>query len=110
MMGENNLDDALQALPSAVSTPEIQVCLEQDGHQLVAKIAKNAVFPLALRIFTVDGLRIEYADGFGLIRASNTTPVLTLRIESQTRQGVARIRAELAAAIAPLELPVAVVV
>ena len=108
MMGENNLDDALQALPSAVSTPEIQVRLEQDGHQLVAKIAKNAVFPLALRIFTVDGLRIEYADGFGLIRASNTTPVLTLRIESQTRQGVARIRAELAAAIAPLELPVVV--
>ncbi|AMC33277.1 phosphomannomutase/phosphoglucomutase [Janthinobacterium sp. B9-8] len=105
LMAEKDLEQMLSTLPRSVSTPELQVALEQDGHQLVAKIAQNAVFPQALRIFTIDGLRIEYADGFGLIRASNTTPVLTLRIEAQTSLGLARIRSELAAAIAPLEFP-----
>jgi phosphomannomutase / phosphoglucomutase len=105
MMAEQDLAQALQVLPRSLVTPELQVTLAQDGHQLVAEIAKKAVFPLALRIFAIDGLRIEYADGFGLIRASNTTPVLTLRMESQTALGLARIRAELAAAIAPLQLP-----
>jgi phosphomannomutase / phosphoglucomutase len=105
MVAEHDLDQMLMALPQSVSTPELQVAVEQDGHQLVAEIASKAVFPSALRIFTIDGLRIEYADGFGLIRASNTTPVLTLRIEAQTKLGLSRIHQELAAAIAPLELP-----
>ncbi|STQ89753.1 phosphomannomutase/phosphoglucomutase [Iodobacter fluviatilis] len=105
MIAGRDLDQMLAALPQSVSTPELQVALEQDGHGLVADIAKNAVFPRALRIFTIDGLRIEYADGFGLIRASNTTPVLTLRMEAQTALGLARIQQELAAAIAPLVLP-----
>ncbi|AZN36704.1 phosphomannomutase/phosphoglucomutase [Iodobacter ciconiae] len=105
MFAEHDVDLMLAALPQSISTPELQVALEQDGHGLIAEIAKRAVFPCALRIFTIDGLRVEYADGFGLIRASNTTPVLTLRIEAQTQLGLSRIHQELAAAIAPLQFP-----
>ena len=59
----------------------------------------------ALEIIKVDGLRVEYQDGFGLMRASNTTPVLTLRIEAETLAAMQRIQQELATAIAPLPFP-----
>ncbi|BCL74685.1 phosphoglucomutase [Jeongeupia sp. HS-3] len=100
-----NLDDALSSLPTRLSTPELQLPIAGDGHAAVARIVAAARFPSALDVISVDGLRIEYADGFGLIRASNTTPVLTLRIEADNREGVLRIRDELAAALAPLPFP-----
>lgn len=100
-----DIDAELASLPQVVTSPELQVNLSEDGHAVVARIAARACFPRATRIFTIDGLRIEYADGFSLIRASNTTPVLTLRIEADSRDAFERIRDELAAAIAPLSLP-----
>lgn len=100
-----DLDAELARLPAALATPEIQVCLREDGHALVERIAATARFPSSERVFLVDGLRIEYPDGFGLIRASNTTPVLTLRIEAENAAVLRRIHDELAAAIAPLPMP-----
>ena len=100
-----DLDAELAGLPTSFSTPELQLPLHEDGHVVVERIAQCAIFPTATRIFTVDGLRIEYADGFGLIRASNTTPVLTLRLEADNAAALNRIYLELAAAIAPLPMP-----
>ncbi|MDR3409418.1 MAG: phosphomannomutase/phosphoglucomutase [Formivibrio sp.] len=101
-----NLDDEVERMPQSLITPELQVRLDENGTVAVERIAAAARFPSAERVSTVDGLRIEYADGFGLIRASNTTPVLTLRIEADNAAAQQRIHDELAAAIAPLPMPV----
>lgn len=100
-----DLDALLATLPSTLATPELQIALADDGHALVERLAGTARFPTAERVFAVDGLRIEYADGFGLIRASNTMPVLTLRIEAENPAALHRIHDELATAIAPLPMP-----
>jgi phosphomannomutase len=85
----------LNALPSSHSTPELNVpCAEGEHHRLVEKLRATARFPGALEVVTIDGLRAEYADGFGLVRASNTTPVLVLRFEGHTREALARIQAQ----------------
>lgn len=98
--------DAEQArMPILYASPELQIPLNEPGHALVAKIAQSAQFPTAQHIHLIDGLRVEYTDGFGLIRASNTTPVLTLRIEAKTQAALKRIQHEIASAIAPLPFP-----
>ncbi|WP_027468587.1 phosphomannomutase/phosphoglucomutase [Deefgea rivuli] len=100
-----DLDTELARFPVNHSSPELQIPLDESGHALVEQIAQQAHFPSAQQISLIDGLRIEYTDGFGLIRASNTTPVLTLRIEADTIVALQRIRQELAAAIAPHPFP-----
>ncbi|MGL4995623.1 MAG: phosphomannomutase/phosphoglucomutase [Deefgea sp.] len=100
-----DLEVELSRFPVNYSSPELQIPLTESGHDVVAQISKHAQFPSSQQISTIDGLRIEYADGFGLIRASNTTPVLTLRIEAETVAAMQRIRHELATAIAPLPFP-----
>ena len=83
----------LNALPNSVATPEINITVnEGEQHIIVQKLQKNAKFKNALNIITIDGLRVEYADGFGLVRASNTTPVLVLRFESATEDGLEVIK------------------
>jgi len=95
---------ALQALPNAPSTPELQWKLaEGEPHALVAKLQAAKPFPNAAQVLTIDGVRAEYADGFGLARASNTTPVIVLRFEAETPAGLARIQEEFRAALAPLK-------
>jgi phosphomannomutase/phosphoglucomutase len=83
----------LDALPDAVSTPELNIaCAEGEQHALVATIAESAEFPGATNVIRIDGVRVEYADGFGLARASNTTPVIVLRFEADNAQALARIQ------------------
>jgi phosphomannomutase len=85
----------LDALPSSFSTPEINVpCAEGEPHALVAQL-QSAVFAPPARVSTIDGLRVDWPDGFGLIRASNTTPVLVLRFEGHTPEALRRIEAEM---------------
>ncbi len=85
----------LKALPDAVSTPELNWKLaEGEPHKLVEGIQKNARFEGATEVITIDGVRVEYPDGFGLARASNTTPVITLRFEADTEAGLERIKAD----------------
>ncbi len=100
-----DLDAELVRLPQSLITPELHVRLAEEGRAVIERIAASAIFPSAERVFAVDGLRIEYTDGFGLIRASNTTPVLTLRIEADNAAALQRIHQELAVAIAPLPMP-----
>jgi phosphomannomutase/phosphoglucomutase len=93
----SRVDDAsklLESLPDSISTPELNMALEKEGdnHRLIEKLQKNARFEGATDVNTIDGLRVEYPDGFGLMRASNTTPVLVLRFEGDTQAALARIQ------------------
>jgi phosphomannomutase / phosphoglucomutase len=85
----------LDALPDALSTPELNVpCAEGEPHALIAKMAATETFPGSSEVIRIDGLRVEYADGFGLARASNTTPVIVLRFEADNATALARIQDE----------------
>ena len=86
----------LNALPSSYSTPELNVaCAEGEPHRLSAELQALAAetFAAPAQVSTIDGLRVDWPDGFGLIRASNTTPVLVLRFEGQTPEALQRIEA-----------------
>jgi len=88
----------LNGLPTSFSTPEINVpCAEGEPHTAVVALIKAANFPAPAKISTIDGVRVDWPDGFGLIRASNTTPVLVLRFEGQTPEALARIQADMLA-------------
>jgi phosphomannomutase/phosphoglucomutase len=85
----------LNALPDALATPELNIaCAEGEQHALIARLQKEAEFPGATDVIRIDGLRVEYPDGFGLARASNTTPVIVLRFEADNEQALARIQHE----------------
>ncbi len=85
----------LNALPQSISTPELQLPLaEGENFALIEAMQRDAGFPGSAQVITIDGLRVEYADGFGLMRSSNTTPVIVLRFEAETEQALARIQAE----------------
>jgi phosphomannomutase len=88
----------LDALPTSFSTPELNVkCAEGEPHALVEQLVASARFAAPAIINTIDGLRVDWPDGFGLIRASNTTPVLVLRFEGHTDGALHRIEAEMLA-------------
>ena len=90
----------LNALPTSFSTPELNVpCAEGEARSLVQKILDTAKFPGAQEIITIDGLRVDYADGFGLLRPSNTTPVLVMRFEGHTPEALHRIETDFMAAL-----------
>lgn len=84
----------LESLPDSISTPELNVALEHEGenHSLIAQLQASARFEGSTSVNTIDGLRVEYPDGFGLMRASNTTPVIVLRFEADSDAALARIR------------------
>lgn len=91
----------LESLPNSSSTPELQVrTAEGENHQTVEQLAKHGVFDSAIDKIFIDGIRVEYADGFGLARASNTTPVVVLRFEADNGQALERIQAEFRQALA----------
>ena len=93
-----NASDVLNALPTSFSTPELNVkCAEGEPHAVVEQLLKAASFEAPAQVSTIDGLRVDWPDGFGLIRASNTTPVLVLRFEGQTQAALERIEARMLA-------------
>jgi len=93
-----NASDVLNALPTSFSTPELNVkCAEGEPHAVVERLLKEASFEAPAKVSTIDGLRVDWPDGFGLIRASNTTPVLVLRFEGQTQAALERIEARMLA-------------
>jgi len=101
---EKDANQALKSLPNLPSTPEIHWKLaEGEPHALVAKLQASKPFPGAERVLTIDGVRAEYADGFGLARASNTTPVIVLRFEAESPAALERIKAEFRRALQPLK-------
>ena len=95
--------EVFAALPNTVNTPEIQIPVTESPHALVDLLVQAARFPDA-RVTTIDGLRVDFPDGFGLVRASNTTPILVLRFEGTTQAALERIQTrfrELVKAVRP---------
>jgi len=90
----------LHALPTSFSTPELNVpCAEGEPHTVTQQLLDKAEasFAAPAKVSSIDGLRVDWPDGFGLIRASNTTPVLVLRFEGHTEAALHRIEAEMLA-------------
>jgi phosphomannomutase len=92
----------LNALPTSFSTPELNVaCAEGEPHRVSAALldlAASGNLPSPAfkpEVCAIDGLRIDWIDGFGLIRASNTTPVLVLRFEGHTPEALSRIEKDM---------------
>ncbi len=84
--------EVLSALPNALSTPEIKVDVPAgNAHEIVTRFVASASFEGA-RIATIDGLRADWEDGWGLVRASNTTPILVLRFEADNQHALSRIK------------------
>jgi phosphomannomutase / phosphoglucomutase len=82
----------LAALPNGVSTPEIKVdAPNDDPHSFVERFRNDAQFEGA-RLSTIDGLRVDFPDGWGLVRASNTTPVLVMRFDADNATALKRIQ------------------
>ena len=94
-----NPSEILNNLPDSISTPEQHIKMQEgEPHRLIAELQSQAnilaKFADAIDVITIDGLRVEYDDGFGLMRASNTTPVIVLRFEADTEAALKRIQAQ----------------
>ena len=90
----------LKNLPNSPSTPELNIKMaEGEPFALIDKLKAEGQFEGAEQIVTIDGVRVEYADGFGLARPSNTTPVVVLRFEADNEAAIARIQADFRRAI-----------
>jgi phosphomannomutase len=88
----------LHSLPTSFSTPELNVaCQEGQAPQVVAALIAAARFEAPAVCNTIDGLRVDWPDGFGLVRASNTTPVLVLRFEGHDAAALERIQTDMLA-------------
>ena len=102
--------DLFAEMPEGVSTPELRVKLPEDSHRsYMLKLRDNVSFPGA-RVIDTDGVRVEFQDGWGLVRASNTSPVLTLRFEADNQAALKRVQGQFrhllqATADTALELP-----
>ena len=98
--------EVLAELPDSVSTPEIKVPVQGDPHVVVAQFASAAQADEATfggaRLTTIDGLRADWDDGWGLVRASNTTPILVMRFEADNTAALERIKDEFRARLQAL--------
>ena len=85
-------EEVFAGLPDAISTPELKVEMQEgEPHAFIEAFVQNARFEGA-RVSTIDGLRADWPDGWGLVRASNTTPVLVLRFEADSEEALARVQ------------------
>jgi phosphomannomutase/phosphoglucomutase len=90
----------LENLPDSINTPELHIKLaEGENYALMDKLRRDARFASAREVITIDGVRVEYDDGFGLARPSNTTPVVVLRFEAENETALRRIQEEFRRAI-----------
>lgn len=93
------VDALFNALPNSINTPEINVSIEEEKKfSFIEQLKSEQSFQTA-NVITVDGLRVEFLDGWGLVRASNTTPCLVLRFEAQNETALTRIQAHFKEAI-----------
>jgi len=101
---ERNPSRMLESLPDAPSTPELNWKLaEGEPQAIMKKLQDLKPFSGASRVLTIDGVRAEFKDGFGLARASNTSPVIVLRFEGDTPQALSRIQEEFRSVLQPLK-------
>jgi phosphomannomutase/phosphoglucomutase len=95
------------ALPNSINTPELRMEFAEGEHYtFMNKLQESAKFDNAI-VSTIDGLRVDYADGFGLVRPSNTTPILVLRFEGDNDEALLRIQADFAGVISAVDPAIA---
>jgi phosphomannomutase/phosphoglucomutase len=93
LSSEEDVNFALNSIPDALSTPELQIKLKEgENYAVIAQLQQTARFDNPERVITTDGLRVEYKDGFGLARSSNTMPVIVLRFEADDEEALKRIK------------------
>ncbi|MEM7304251.1 MAG: phosphomannomutase/phosphoglucomutase [Pseudomonadota bacterium] len=87
------VSEIFNELPNDISTPEITIKLENDGdqHAFIEKFVEQSNFDHAV-LSTIDGVRADFQDGWGLVRASNTTPSLVIRFEAESESKLDRIK------------------
>lgn len=106
---EGTVDEVFADFPEDVSTPELAVPVRDDTKFLLMEQLKLKADWAGGSVSNIDGIRVEYADGWGLCRASNTTPTLTLRFEAETDEAMKRIqqifKEQILAVDAALKLP-----
>lgn len=89
---ELTVSEQFELIPDSVNTPELKIDIADDKKfQFMSKFSLEAEFPDA-RIITIDGLRVEFVNGWGLLRASNTTPCLVARFEAEDKDSLAQIQ------------------
>lgn len=104
LSAHENPSAVLEALPQDISTPELKIEMQEgEPHALIARLQSEGTFASARSLITIDGVRAEYADGFGLARPSNTTPVIVLRFEAETEAALTRIKNEFRDALTALK-------
>ncbi|HEY5718022.1 MAG TPA: phosphomannomutase/phosphoglucomutase, partial [Motiliproteus sp.] len=101
-------DAIFAAFPEDISTPEINIEVTDAGKFEIIRQMQQGDYPGG-DASTIDGIRVDYPDGWGLVRASNTTPMLVLRFEAETQQALERIRSQFQAHLhaidASLDIP-----
>lgn len=92
---DRKASDIFGEIPNSINTPELNVVLDEDGaqHAFIEKFVAGSTFEGAT-LTTIDGVRADYPDGWGLVRASNTTPSLVIRFEADTDEAMERIQSE----------------
>jgi len=99
--------EVFDTLPNSINTPELRIDFAEGEHYtFMDKLKEVADFGDA-EVSKIDGLRVDYKDGFGLIRPSNTTPILVLRFEADTQEALERIQNEFGAAIKSIDANIA---
>ncbi len=88
-----SVTQVFDTLPESVSTPELNLAFEHEGENftLMERLSEQADFPDA-KVMTIDGLRVEFEDGWGLVRPSNTTPSVVFRFEADSEEALSRIQ------------------
>ena len=86
-------DGLFARYPEDKSTPEINIAVEEANKFAIVEQLQNWPYEDG-QVSTIDGLRVDFADGWGLVRASNTTPLLVLRFEGENDTALARIRSQ----------------
>ncbi len=106
---DKSASEIFGAIPNSINTPELNVTLERDGaqHEFIEKFIAGTDFDGA-ELTTIDGVRADYPDGWGLVRASNTTPSLVIRFEADTQEAMERIQAKFRSAMQATDSSVAV--
>ena len=89
---DQNIDDIFEGFPQLITTPEIKIAIPDiDKFEFMRKLSEQGDFQNG-NIVTIDGIRVDYSKGWGLVRASNTSPALTLRFEAETEDALETIK------------------
>lgn len=99
---DETLTERLKIIPHRQSSPELRIaCEQEEGQTIVEKVKESFIQDKNIELTTIDGVRVDTDDGWGLIRASNTQPVICLRFESNSAEGLQKIKNRFVQALKP---------